>query len=159
MKKQLIILVATLVVGVGGYLVYDNFKLPADPDFSDLRDLGLPELDLYFSELGRMELPEVDFGTTFDVSTPQVGFSDIGIPDDFGVPEVSIEDPTFSLTSPQITPSMPQAPTTSPSEEEPPDTWEPNASDCSRFAMAPSCAYIENPEHRDMCEACKAAGF
>ncbi len=162
MKKIILIILILALIG-GGYYFFSRDTVEEMSMEDELLNYQLnlsKEKDFYFSELGRMELPEVDFGTTFDVSTPQVGFGDIGIPDDFGVPEVSIKEPKFDITSPQITSSMPQAPTTTPSEEEePPDTWEPNASDCSRFDMAPSCAYIEDPEHRDMCEACEAAGF
>ncbi len=159
MKKILIPLI--LILLGGGYYFFFYNDVPEESleeEMLGYRSGFSREKDFYFSGLGIAEVPGVDFGTAFDVSTPRIGFDDIGIPDDFGVPEVSIQEPTFDITSPQITPSMPQAPTAPPSEEEPLDTWKPNASDCARFDMAPSCAHVD-PEYQDMCEACEAAGF
>ncbi len=156
--KTLLIIIAILIAGTGGYLVYDNFlRAPADFDFAELQGFDLPETDLYLSDLGQVELPTVELGDDLNISSLEVGFDDIGLQDDFGVPEVSIQDPAFNLTAPQISPTMPASSDPSAGEEAP-GGWEPNEADCAAFAAAPDCSYVP-AANQEMCLACKEAGF
>ncbi len=163
MKKIILIILILALVG-GGY--YFFFR-----DTADFRDTAEEvsmedellnyqvnfsrDKDLYFSSLLPAEFLEVDLDSELDSSLPDMGFESFGEMGDIAIPEFSISEPDFNISSPSIESSIPQMPS---SDEEAPTGWTPNASDCASFSMAPNCSYVP-AENRDMCEACKEAGF
>ncbi len=162
MKKNIIIIIALIVVvGVGYYFFSERGQKTEEDFFTELleyQSVLSSDRDLIFSELEDYSLPEINMDLGFDL--PKFEFSgaeELGL---VPVPEISFDHSLFNVSFPEMDFSSFVPPTgTSPeTEDAPPATWTPNASDCAGFAAAPNCSYVP-PANRDMCEQCKAAGF
>ncbi len=161
MKKIILIILILALIG-GGYYFFSRDteeEVSLEDELLDYQVNFSRDKDLYFSSLLPAEFLEVDLGSEFDSSLSGMGFESFGEMGDIAIPEFSISEPDFNISSPSIESSIPQMPSSDPSSgQEAPTGWTPNASDCASFSMAPSCSYV--PEaNRDMCEACKEAGF
>ncbi len=160
MKKIILILLLISLAGIGYYFFYHQGKTTEDDIFSELlnfESLLSSEKDFYFSPLERASFPEVNLGEDLDLSVSSLDFGGLEEMGSFDVPEVSAGETSFNFSFPEISISIPQGGSGG-SKETPPSSWSPNASDCAKFSSAPSCSYVP-AANRDMCEACKAAGF
>jgi hypothetical protein len=160
MKKIILLLLLISLIGIGYYFFYYQEKTIEDDIFSELlnfESLLSSEKDLYFSPLEKASFPEIDLGEELDLSLSNLDFGGLEETGNFDVPEVSTGETNFNFSFPEISISVPQSESGG-NKETPPSSWSPNASDCAGFASAPSCSYVP-AANRDMCEACKAAGF
>lgn len=158
MKKIILILLLISLIGVGYYFFYSPKTTTEDDILSELlnfESLLSSEKDLYFSSLEKASFPEINLGEDLDLSVSNLGFEGLGEIGSFNIPEISTEETNFNFSFPEMSISMPQGGS---SGSAPPSSWTPNASDCAPFSSAPSCSYVPQA-NRDMCEACKEAGF
>ncbi len=159
MKK--IILIALIITLIGGgyyFFLRDTAEeVSMEDELLDYQVNFSREKDLYLSSLSQSEFPEVNLGEDFDSRSFSFGFDEFEEVGDFTTPEISTGEIDFDFSFPEMDITMSQ-PGSGETEETPPSSWTPNASDCAGFASAPSCSYVP-PANRDMCEACKAAGF
>ncbi len=158
--KKIILIILILALISGGYYFFSRDTVEEMSMEEELLDYQLNlsrEKDFYFSDLSLAEFPEVNLGEGLDSRSFSFGFDGIEEVGDFDIPEVSTGEMDFDFSFPEMEMTMPQ-PDSGETEGTPPSSWTPNASDCARFASAPSCDFVDS-EYRDMCEACEKAGF
>ncbi|KPJ86178.1 hypothetical protein AMJ57_00215 [Parcubacteria bacterium SG8_24] len=143
------------VSGLGAADVPD-LALSGDLDFAlpdiDLSGLSGVDLDLTAPDVG-ITAPEPDLGTlTFDLTGLSALTEQAGPPSGAGPPaDVStVEDEPTG-----------EPPAEEPSSEPSPES-QANAGNCAPFAAMPSasyCSQVGDPNGRELCEDCKAAGY
>ncbi len=69
MKKKIIILAIIIILGLGAYLLYSNLtKGPLSLFDDNSMSFEVPEVDLYFSDLSKSNLPEIELDSFSDFS-------------------------------------------------------------------------------------------
>lgn len=164
-KKFLIIILAAIVLAAVGGL-YWYLSQPAEE-----------EADLYFSQKPlELETPDFGFYALSDLDTFDLGELDTGqpsLPDfsDFSFSQTYYDESDVDLQAPEAQveadtsnldidiPSSAQQGQQQEEEQEPPAQSQVNSENCAQFSGVPDCSYVSDPQGRELCEDCKAAGY
>lgn len=182
-----VVVVALGIGGYFGWKAYKGKKAEtptvgaADESLEWTDEFG--ELDFSVSGLGLSGVPELSLSGNLDFDLPDLDLSGLsGIDLDLTAPDADVEAPpvpdlgslTFDFSGlssfgQQAGPPPGAGP---PSDDEEPPVEEPptepppqsqvNATNCAQFAAMPSasyCSQVGDPNGRELCEDCKAAGY
>lgn len=164
MNKTILIIFTGLVILVAGTYLWVGTDRPVSDELDFVGLLGddsaeWDSVDLYFSDLGAAEIPEIDLADSLNVEAPDLGFSGLDLEGlgEVGIPEISQDLSVFEASFPELDLGGFEMGDDA-GQQHSPAQWTPNSADCAPFTAAPDCSFV--PEaNRDMCQACREAGY
>jgi len=121
---------------VGGYFWWRGRE---EKDFSLEKMPEIPDVDLSFSPLEKVDLPEINLDLPLDFSAFNMDLPDLST-ESF----IDIKNPDINLNISGLGSGM--------------NFGEPDETICQKFKSAPSCIFVPE-QYRELCEKCKAQGY
>jgi len=153
-KKIIIYSTLIIILAVGAYLLFSNSN--SNDTITDVPDM--PDIDLSLSPLNSVNLPNIDFDTSMDFGSFDLGLAGINVGQDaFNIGDSNDVDINFT-DSDFSSMSFGSTGKTSGNGSGSGSTSGVNSANCSKFSSAPSCSYVP-AQYQDLCEQCKTAGY
>jgi len=153
LKKKIfgsIFILSCLGLIIGGYFWWQGLKRK---EFSLEKMPEIPDVDLSFSPLEKVDLPEINLNLPLDFSTFRMDLSDLSV-ESF----IDIKNPDINLNISGLGSGINFGGVNETRENVPSLNWEPDEETCQKFKAAPSCIFVPK-QYRELCKKCKAKGY